>query len=88
MFDWFKKKDSTQNNILEFPVKPVEVPPMPDYIQYKQQPNIQYVVGITDDKRVSLTLGSGLGTTLYMNAPAVKGMIAMLESAVERLEEQ
>ena len=88
MFNWFKKRDTAPTNVLEFPVKPIEVPPMPDYVQYKQQPGIQYVIGFTDDNRVSLKLGSGVGTTLYMNVPAVKGMIAMLESAIERIEEQ
>ncbi len=87
MFNWFKKNGAS-DNALEFPVKPVEVPAMPDVIQYKEQPNIQYNIGLTDDRRISLRLGSGVGTTLYMNAPAVRGMIAMLESAVERIEEQ
>ncbi len=87
MFNWFKK-NGTSNDVSEFPVKPVEVPAMPDVIQYKEQPGIQYIIGFTDDSRISLRLGSGVGTTLYMNVPAVKGLIAMLESAIERIEEQ
>jgi hypothetical protein len=73
MFDWMKK-NKLPANVVPFPTpapKLVE-PPTPQ----KPEPKTYYTFGLTDDNRVSFTMGY---TTLTMNAPGVDQLITQLE---------
>ena len=74
MFDWLKGKNKMPENVVPFPTpapKLVEPPPAP-----KPEPKTYYTFGLTDDNRVSFTMGY---TTLTMNATGVDQLITQLE---------
>lgn len=49
-----------------------------------KEASVVYSVGVTDDSRISLSVGNGYSSnTLFMNVVAVKNMIHMLEAAIE-----
>jgi hypothetical protein len=73
MFDWMKKNKMPEN-VVPFPVpapKLVE-PPAPK----KPEPKTYYQFGLTDDNRLSFTMGY---TTLTMNSAGVENLINQLE---------
>ena len=77
MFDWFKGKNKMPTNVVPFP-EPKEYPKMP-YVapsEPKTESKTYYTFGLTDDNRVSFTLGY---TTLTMNAPGIDQLITQLE---------
>jgi hypothetical protein len=82
MFDWMKKNKMPEN-VVPFPTpapKLVE-PPQPP----KPEPKTYYTFGLTDDNRVSFTMGY---TTLRMNAAGVDQLIAQLEFFRDQLHEE
>ena len=83
MFDFLKKKDS---NVVKFP-EPKETPKMP-YVAPpapKPEPKTYYTFGLTDDNRVSFTMGY---TTLTMNSVGVENLITQLEFFKSQLQDE
>lgn len=80
MFSWFGKDKINESNnfsadddyLTPFPVKPLP----------EKDPETYYSVGLTDNNRVSLSVGK----TLFMTSEGVKGMISVLEAAMNSLE--
>jgi hypothetical protein len=73
MFDWMKKNKMPEN-VVPFPTlapKLVEPPPAP-----KPEPKTYYTFGLTDNNRISFTMGY---TTLTMNSAGVQQLIDQLE---------
>ena len=74
ILNWFKGKNKMPDNVVPFP-KPAEVP----YIEPpapKPEPKTYYTFGLTDDNRLSFTMGY---TTLTMNHTGVQNLIDQLE---------
>ena len=85
MFDWMKK-NKLPKNVVPFPV-PKSVPKVP-YIEPpapKQEPKTYYTFGITDDNRVSFSMGY---TTLTMNHAGVQNLIDQLEFFKDQLHNE
>jgi len=83
MFDLFKKRD--YSNVVKFPA-PTVVPDTP-YIEPplpKPEPKTYYTFGLTNDNRVSFTMGY---TTLTMNEVGVQQLIDQLEFFQSQLRE-
>jgi hypothetical protein len=80
MFDWFKSRQerkSEYNNVVPFP-EPREYTKIP-YVAPSEptsEPKTYYTFGLTDDNRVSFTMGF---TVLTMNAPGIDQLITQLE---------
>ena len=74
MFDWFKSKNKMSDNVVPFP-EPKEYPKMP-YVDPNPEPTTHYTFGLTDDNRLSFTMGY---TTLTMNEAGVQQLIDQLE---------
>jgi hypothetical protein len=84
MFDFFKKRD--YSNVVKFPV-PTVVPDTP-YIEPpspKPEPKTYYTFGLTNDNRVSFTMGY---TTLTMNEVGIQQLIDQLEFFQSQLREE
>jgi hypothetical protein len=82
MFDWMKK-NKLPENVVPFPTpapKLVEPPPAP-----KPEPKTYYTFGLTDDNRVSFTMGY---TTLTMNDAGVEQLIDQLEFFKNQLRQE
>ena len=81
MFDFFKKRE--YSNVLPFPapqaVPYIEPPPAP-----KKDPKVYYTFGITDDDRVTFTMGQ---TTLTMTKEGVDNLIKQLGFFRDQLDE-
>jgi hypothetical protein len=78
MFDWFKSREERKeeyNNVVKFP-EPKAVAPAEPPAPKKPEPKTYYTFGLTDDNRVSFTMGY---TTLTMNATGVDQLINQLE---------
>jgi hypothetical protein len=82
MFDFFKKKD--YSNVVKFP-EPVVVPDTPYVEPPKPEPKTYYTFGLTNDNRVSFTMGY---TTLTMNDVGVQQLIDQLEFFQSQLREE
>jgi hypothetical protein len=83
MFNWFKKNDSG-SNVIPFP-EPKETPKTP-YIappEPQPEPKVYYTFGLTDDNRVTFTMGY---TTLTMNDVGIQDLIDQLEFFKKRIE--
>jgi hypothetical protein len=83
MFDWLKGKNKMPENVVPFPApvpKLVEPPPAPQ----KPEPKTYYTFGLTNDNRVSFTMGY---TTLTMNVGGVDQLIKQLEFFKNQLSE-
>ena len=83
--DLFYKKP-VSNNIVPFP-EPKGVPNVP-YVEPpepKKDPKTYYTFGVTDDNRVSFTMGY---TTLTMTATGVQNLIDQLEFFKSQLSEE
>ena len=81
MFDWFKKNE--YSNVIKFP-EPVSVP----HIEPKTpttEPKTYYTFGLTNDNRVSFTMGY---TTLTMNDVGIEQLIEQLEFYKNQLREE
>ena len=82
MFDFFKKKESS--NVVKFP-GPQAVPyvePLPE----KEKPaHTYYRLGLTDNNRVSLAMGY---SEITMTAAGVNSMITLLETYRDMLAEE
>ena len=82
MFDWFKKNDAG-SNVIPFPenkqFNPYIAPPEP-----QPEPKVYYTFGLTDDNRVTFTMGY---TTLTMNDVGIQDLIEQLEFYKKRIEE-
>jgi len=84
IFDWFKGKDKMPSNVVPFPEPreyPKIVPPRPES---KPEPKIYYTFGLTDDNRLTFTMGY---TTLTMNNAGVEKLIEQLEFFKSQLRE-
>jgi len=80
MFDFFKKRE--YSNVVPFP-EPKAVPyiePLPT----KPEPKTYYTFGLTNDNRVSFTMGY---TTLTMNEVGIQQLIDQLEFFQSQLYE-
>jgi len=77
MFDWIKNKDKTPSNVVPFP-EPKETPKVPYLVPPapKPEPKTYYTFGLTNDNRVSFTIGYA---TLLMNDVGVDQLITQLE---------
>jgi len=77
MFDWIKGKDKTPSNVVPFP-EPKETPKVPYLVPPapKPAPTTYYTFGLTNDNRVSFTIGYA---TLLMNDVGVDQLITQLE---------
>ena len=86
MFDWFKGKNKMLDNVVPFP-EPKETPKMPYVVppEPKPEPKIYYTFGLTDDNRVSFTMGYA---TLTMNSVGVQNLIDQLEFFKNQIEEE
>jgi hypothetical protein len=77
MFDFFKKKDSS--NVVKFPESKL-VPQMPQ-VEPPKEPekptHTYYRLGLTDNNRVSFTMGY---SEITMNAAGINSMIKLLET--------
>lgn len=74
MFDWLKGKNKMPDNVVPFSApapKLVEPPPAP-----KPEPKTYYTFGLTDDNRLSFSMGY---STLTMNSTGVQQLIDQLE---------
>jgi hypothetical protein len=80
MFDWFKKRD--YSNVIKFP-EPKIVPEVP-HVE-PPAPKTYYTFGLTDDNRVSFTMGY---TTLTMNSVGIDQLIAQLEFFRDQLDQE
>jgi hypothetical protein len=82
MFDWFKKRE--YSNVVKFPeskaVPYIEPPPEPE-----KPAHTYYRLGLTDNNRVSLTMGY---SEITMNAAGVDSMIKLLETYRDMLHEE
>ena len=82
MFDFFKKKPS---NVVPFPEKKNDyVPPEPPK-QKEKDPTTFYRLGLTDNNRVSFTMGY---SEITMNADGINNMIQQLELFRDQLQEE
>jgi hypothetical protein len=83
MFNWFKK-DELPSNVVPFP-DPKDTPKMPYVVppEPKKEPKTYYTFGLTDDNRVSFTMGY---TTLTMNTGGVDQLITQLEFFKNQLQ--
>ena len=82
MFDWMKKNKMPEN-VVPFPApapKLVEPPPVP-----KPEPKTYYTFGLTDNNRISFTMGY---TTLTMNSAGVQQLIDQLEFFKDQLRDE
>jgi len=82
MFDMFKK-NKMPKNVVPFPTpapKLVEPPPVP-----KPEPKTYYTFGLTDNNRISFTMGY---TTLTMNSAGVQQLIDQLEFFKDQLRDE
>jgi len=82
MFDMFKK-NKMPKNVVPFPTpapKLVE-PPVPS----KPEPKTYYTFGLTDNNRISFTMGY---TTLTMNSAGVQQLIDQLEFFKDQLRDE
>jgi len=82
IFDWFKGKNKMPENVVPFPTpapRLVEPPP-----ESKPEPKIYYTFGLTDDNRLTFTMGY---TTLTMNNVGVEKLIEQLEFFKSQLKE-
>ena len=60
---------------------------VPQVKPMKKDPEIFYTVGVTDDGRISFSLGTHpFSKTIFMNRIGVKGLIKILESSLSLLE--
>ena len=81
IFDLFKNKDKDKSNVLPFPgpyvepAKPVKEP----------EPKTLYSFGITDDNRLTFTMGYA---TLTMNEVGVQQLIDQLEFFKNQLSKE
>lgn len=63
-----------------------DVPEIPEVKPVETEPTIHFSVGITDDNRISLTIGNHpYSKTILMNAIGGKSMIGLLEAAMNSL---
>ena len=63
-----------------------DVPEIPEVKPVETEPTIHFSVGITDDNRISLTIGDHPNSrTILMNAIGVKSMIRLLQAAMNTL---
>lgn len=77
ILDFFKKRD--YSNVVKFPEQvPYVTPPEP-----KIEPKVYYTFGLTDDNRVTFTMGY---TTLTMNEEGIQDLIDQLEFYKNRIE--
>jgi len=89
MFDWFKNKKS--DNVFPFPdhreygIDDKHALPLPEIKAPKHEPKVYYTLGLTDDNRVSFTMGY---TTLTMNDVGVQDLIDQLEFYKSRIENE
>ncbi len=86
MFDWFKK-DKTPSNVVPFP-EPKLVPPVPEVkppAEPEKPAHTFYRLGLTDNNRVSLTMGY---SEITMNAAGIDSMITLLETYRDLLNEE
>lgn len=83
MFDWFKGKNKITDNVVPFP-EPKVYPKIPEVAPPASEPKVYYNFGLTDDNRVSFTMGY---TTLTMNNVGVQQLIDQLEFFKSQLEE-
>ena len=86
MFDWFKKKDKTPNNVFPFP-EPKEYPKMPEVNPPKEDKpaHTYYRLGITDNNRISLQMGY---SEITMNREGVQNLIDQLTVFMNQLQEE
>jgi hypothetical protein len=80
MFDWFKKNNAG-SNVIPFPENkqtPYIAPP-----ETQPEPKVYYTFGLTDDNRVTFTMGY---TTLTMNDVGIQDLIDQLEFYKKRIE--
>ena len=82
MFDWFKGKNKMSNNVIPFP-EAKEVPYIEPPVPVKE-PKTYYTFGLTDDNRVSFSMGYA---TLTMNSAGVDNLITQLEFFRDQLHE-
>ena len=72
MLDYFKTNNKNNN--------------INDKVELEKDPTVYYTIGLTDDNRISFTLGHGVYCkTIFMNEIGVRGLIKMLESSMELL---
>lgn len=79
IFDWFKSREERTKdyNVVQFP-KPVIAPP-------EKKPETYYTFGLTDDNRLSFTMGYA---TLTMNHEGIQQLIDHLEFFKNQLEKE
>jgi len=82
MFDWMKK-NKTPTNVVPFPA-PQAVEPVAPSAPKKPDPKTYYTFGLTDDNRVSFTMGY---TTLTMNREGTQQLIDQLKFFQSQLHE-
>jgi hypothetical protein len=81
MFDWFKNK-KLPNNVVPFP-KSDYIPPVPKTEPPKEKPvTVYYRLGLTDNSRVSLTMGY---SEITMNKDGCQNMIDQLTLFMNQL---
>lgn len=81
MLNWFDKNKQEYNKLQKD--EDLLIPqPLPE-----KDPETYYSVGITDNNRVSLTVGTyPYVKTLYMNKAGVEGFISVLTAAMNTLD--
>ena len=85
MFDLFKK-NKMPVNVVPFPTPALSAPKLVEPpAPKKPDPKTYYTFGLTDDNRVSFTMGY---TTLTMNAPGVDQLITQLEFFKDQLHQE
>jgi hypothetical protein len=79
MFDWIKGKNKMLSNAVPFPERK-EIPETPEAVK---EPRTYFTFGLTDDNRVSFSMGFN---TLTMNAVGAQQLIDQLEFYKNRLD--
>ncbi len=81
MFDFFKSKKNTGDNVVKFPA-PQVVPPMPEI---ETPATVYYRIGVTDKNRVAFNMGY---SEITMNKAGVQNLINQLETFKNQLTDE
>lgn len=81
MFDFFKFKKNTGDNVVKFPA-PHVVPPVPGP---EKPATVYYRIGVTDKNRVAFNMGY---SEITMNKAGVQNLINQLETFKNQLTDE
>ena len=86
MFSFFKNRDD--KSLHKEPLR-IDYPPMPSVKPPAPDPSVVVSVGVTDDDRISLSVGTPpYNKTVFMNKSGANGLISLLAASIEMITEE